>query len=148
MCRWKLGLLTVDIMPTEGGQLGLNTKWFREALDTAHPHSVEGIPLRLISPVSFLATKYAAFNDRGNADYYGSHDLEDFLTVVDGRAKIVEEIRLAPQPLGAFVIKAVRKLQHTRAFDEALPGHLPSDVASQKRLPLLRLKLQEIEKLE
>ena len=34
-CRWVLGNLTVDIMPTEGGFLGLNTAWFKEALATA-----------------------------------------------------------------------------------------------------------------
>jgi hypothetical protein len=25
-------------------------------------------------------------------DYYGSHDLEDFITVIDGRAEIVAEV--------------------------------------------------------
>lgn len=33
--RWVLGGLTVDIMPTEGALLGLNTAWFKEALGTA-----------------------------------------------------------------------------------------------------------------
>jgi len=50
----------------------------------------------LISPAAFLATKYVAFSDRGNGDHYGSHDLEVFITVVDGRADIVAEIRAAP----------------------------------------------------
>jgi len=34
-CRWVLGKLTVDIMPTDGASLGLNTAWFKEALATA-----------------------------------------------------------------------------------------------------------------
>lgn len=147
MCRWKLGTLVVDIMPVEGARLGLNTKWFKEALETAKPRNVGGTLLRLISPAALLATKHMAFADRGNADYYGSHDLEDFITVVDGRAGIVGEINQSPEPLRAFVIEAVRKLLDTPAFDEALPGHLPSDSASQKRLPSLRAKLRAIENL-
>lgn len=34
-CRWVPGDLTVDIMPTEGAEIGLNTAWFKEALATA-----------------------------------------------------------------------------------------------------------------
>jgi hypothetical protein len=34
-CRWILDKLTVDIMPSEGTELGLNTTWFKEALATA-----------------------------------------------------------------------------------------------------------------
>ena len=147
MCRWKLGALTVDIMPADGAFMGLDTRYFKEALETAATRTIYGTSLRLINPVAFLVTKYTAFTGRGNADYYGSHDLEDFITVVDGRENIVEEINCAPQSLRAFVIEAVRALQNAPAFDEALPGHLPSDNASQKRLPLLRAKLQAIEKL-
>jgi hypothetical protein len=32
LCRWTLGAVTVDIMPTAGDGLGLNTTWFAEAL--------------------------------------------------------------------------------------------------------------------
>lgn len=34
-CGWVLDNLTVDIMPTDGSTLGLNTAWFKEALATA-----------------------------------------------------------------------------------------------------------------
>ena len=33
-----------------------------------------------------------AFSDRGDGDYYDSHDLEDFITVIDGRDNIVAEV--------------------------------------------------------
>src|SRR5476649_8225 len=82
-CRWVLGNLTVDIMPTEGGFLGLNTAWFAEALATATEREIGHVRLKLISPVAFLATKHIAFSDRGGGDYYASHDLEDFVTVID-----------------------------------------------------------------
>lgn len=35
-CRWLLGgKLVVDVMPTDGAALGLNTQWFTEALASA-----------------------------------------------------------------------------------------------------------------
>jgi hypothetical protein len=30
ICRWRLGTLVVDIMPSRGEQYGLHTKWFPE----------------------------------------------------------------------------------------------------------------------
>ena len=143
-CRWVLGSLTVDIMPAEGHFLGLNTRWFAEALQTAGERSFGHASLRLISPVAFLAMKYVAFLDRGGGDYYGSHDIEDFVTVIDGRTDIVVEVAAAPAALGAFVRQAVQTLVASASFTESLPGHLPSDEASQRRLSSLRQKLESI----
>jgi predicted nucleotidyltransferase len=67
----------VDIMPTDGEFLGLNTAWFKEALATATAREFAHTSLKLVSPVGFLATKYVAFLDRGTGDYYASHDLKD-----------------------------------------------------------------------
>jgi len=147
MCRWKLGFITVDIMPVDGAFMGLDTRYLKEALETATPRNVDGTPLRLISPMAFLVTKYMAFTGRGKNDYHGSHDLEDFITVIDGRANIVEETNRAPEPLRTVVINAVRTLQRSPVFRQALPGHLPSDDASQERLPSLLKKLAAMEKL-
>ena len=143
-CRWVLDGLTVDIMPTDGADLGLNTVWFKEALGTAKELVVAGTRLRLISPVAFIVTKHVAFCDRGAGDYYASHDLEDFITVVDGREQIVAEVERAPVGLRNYVRDAVRAWLALPAFDEALPGHLPGDRASQQRLPGVRRKLREI----
>lgn len=145
-CRWLLGGdLIVDIMPTDGTGLGLNTQWFTEALASASERTIRGdVRLRLISAPAFIALKLSAFRDRGDGDYYGSHDLEDLLTVIDGRAAIVEELAASPAALRTYVRNEIRKLIEVRDFRDALSGALPSDDASQARLPLLRQKLQRL----
>ena len=143
-CRWLLGNLTVDIMPADGDFLGLNTAWLREALATATLRLVPGGRLRVVSPVGFIATKYVAFLDRGAGDYYASHDLEDLITVIDGRGKIVEEVAAADPALCTYVTRAMTALVGSEDFMEALPGHLPADAASQGRLAGLRRKLTGI----
>ena len=144
LCRWVMGNLTVDIMPTEGGNLGLNTAWFKEALATATEQEFAHTRVKLVSPVAFLVIKHVAFLDRGKSDYHASQDMEDFVTVIDGRDGIVAEVAAAPAGLRGYLIDAVRTLVATRAFDDALPAHLPSDEGSQMRLPGLRRKLREI----
>jgi hypothetical protein len=121
-CRWVLGNLTVDIMPVEGSFLGLNTAWFR----------------------GFVATKYVAFLDRGAGDHYSSHDLEDLIAVIDGRAKFAEEVSAADPALRAYVRKAIAALLASSDFLEALPGHVRPDAASQSRLPGLIRKLESV----
>ena len=122
LCRWVLGNLTVDIMPTEGGNLGLNTAWFKDALATATEQIFAHTRVKLVSPVAFLVIKHGAFLDRGKSDYHASQDMEDFVTVIDGRAAIVAEVDAAPAGLRGYLIGAVRTLVATRPFDEALPG--------------------------
>ena len=144
ICRWLYRGVIVDIMPTTGDLIGLNTQWFVEALSSVQLTVINGVPLRLISPVVFVATKLAAFADRGRCDYYGSHDLEDIVAVIDGRAHIVEELATAETSLRNFVVAGVARLMDSADFQESLPGHLPFDEASQRRLPGLRKKLQAI----
>lgn len=148
LCRWVLDRLTVDIMPTDGAHLGLNTAWFKEALATASEREFAHTRLKLVSPVGFLATKYVAFLDRGKGDHQASSDLEDFVTVIDGRDGIVDEIAGAPVELRTHLFSAVRSLAARRTFDEALTGYLPPDEGSQMRLPGLRRKLQAIAALK
>lgn len=141
ICRWLHDGMIIDIMPTDGAFMGINTAWFVEALATSRTHVVGGRPVPLISPVAFIATKLAAFADRGDGDYLGSHDLEDIITVIDGRANIVNEVAEAESGLKVFVTTSIGRLMRDADFDESLSGQLPLDAASQARLPLLRQKL-------
>lgn len=144
ICRWTLGELIVDVMPTEGALIGLNTTWFVEALETTTPREIMGVKVPLISAVAFIATKMTAFADRGRGDYYGSHDLEDIVAVIDGRAAIVQDIESAAPALKAYVARRINELIKKPDFQESLAGHLPSDSASQGRLPILRERLNKI----
>ena len=148
LCRWRLGKLVIDVMPTSGELYGLNTQWFAEALQTAETVEYAHTTLRIVSPVGFLATKYLTFTERGKGDFFGSHDLEDFIAVIDGRDRIVEEINLSRRDFRDYLVNGVRSLLAEPDFREALPGFLSSDSASQSRLPLLRKKLEGISLIE
>ncbi len=56
-------------------------------------------------------------------------------------------VNQAPAKLRDYLITAMRALRAVPAFDEALPGHLPPDEASQRRLPNLRGKLRAMAEL-
>ena len=145
LCRWCIDDLILDLMPAQSEILGFTNRWYPLALETAQPQGLpSGRSIRVVTAPVFLATKLEAFHGRGKGDYLFSHDLEDLMAVVDGRASIVEECRLSPPELRNDLAAQFRDLLSTPAFLEALPGFLPPDQASQQRLPDVLMVLQAI----
>lgn len=149
ICRWRAGAVAVDVMPPVDSILGFSNQWYPLALETAIPQALpSGRMIRLVAPPVFLATKLEAFSGRGNNDYLFSHDLGDFLAVIDGRDSLIAECRASSDNLKTYLGERVAGLLATPAFIEALPGHLPGDSASQQRLPDLEDKLRAIARQE
>lgn len=144
MCRWRHGPLIIDVMPTMEEVLGFANHWYKPALAAAEWMEMGDLRLRVVTPVYFLATKLEAFRARGGGDVSGSHDLEDVITVIDGRAEIIEEVRSAPADARAYIASELRELLASRAFVDALPGFLLPDAATQARIPMLRERLEAV----
>ena len=138
VCRWCLDDLIVDIMPTRGEILDFSCEWYQVAFDTAQPTMLpNGSTIRLVTPACFLATKLAAFGDRGRRDPMASHDLEDLVSVIDGRREIVTDLAAAPRDLRAYVAD---RLTHFLARGDAevlVAAQLMPDSDSQDRLPFV-----------
>jgi hypothetical protein len=148
ICRWVVGGVMVVVVPSNDATLGFSNRWYQETMRTALAHSLpQGRSIRCISPACFLATKLVAFSDRGQGDYEASHDIEDVITLIDGRPRLVEEIRTADTKLRAFVASGLGDLLARPNATFILAGHLGPDAAEQARLPQLRRRLEEIAEL-
>jgi predicted nucleotidyltransferase len=149
LCRFLHGELMLDVMPTQKGVLGFSNRWYEGAIRTATPATLpSGKVIRLIAAPYFLGTKMEAFYDRGENDYYMSHDLEDFIAVVDGRERLLEELAEVPADLCQYLGEAASKLLANERFLEALPGYVPGDLISQRRVAIILERLKTISKLE
>lgn len=149
ICRWRIGPVTVDVMPTLKEILGFSNRWYPHALETAKRAQLpSGVEILLVAAPVFLATKFEAFDNRGARDYLFSHDLGDLVSVVDGRDELIDECRTAEVTLKRYLRERFDQLLATPAFIDALPGHLPGDAASQARLPDLLNKFQQLTQLD
>ena len=138
VCRWRLDDLIVDIMPTRGEILDFSCEWYQVAFDTAQPTMLpNGTTIRLVTPACFLATKLAAFGDRGRRDPMASHDLEDLIFVIDGRREIVADFATAPPDLRAYVAAQLSKFLARGDAEVLVAAHLMPDSDSQDRLPFV-----------
>lgn len=143
ICRWVKEGLLIDLMPSEKGILGFHNRWYPLALKTAERVSLpNGTEINLISAPVFVATKLEAFKDRGNSDFLASHDLEDIISVIDGRDELLKEMEESDKDLRGYIAGQFKLLFSVPDFEYALSGHLPGDTASQARLPDLLSKLK------
>jgi len=145
--RWNYAGFKLDLMPTDPRILGFSNRWYGAVLKNAIAAVVgEGITVRIADAPSFVATKLEAFQDRGGGDYLSSHDLEDVLSVVDGRAELVAELAKASPELRAFVAGTFARLLADEGFHNALPG-LILEGSPTGRVPVVLERLEAIRRL-
>ncbi len=145
ICRWRQNETILDVMPLDEKILGFSNRWYRSAMESAQERKLEPeLRIRVVNSVYFCATKLEAFASRGKGDYMASHDLEDLLSVIDGRPELAQELQSAPQDVRMYIASHIGKLVSTQAFMDALPGHLLPDAASQARIGTIFARLRLI----
>lgn len=148
VCRWLVEGIAVDVMPTDAEILGFSNQWYQQALENSVVQQVsDNMAIRLVTAPYFLATKIDAFHNRGADDYIASHDMEDIITLLDGRPEIVDDVRNGPEDVKAFLSRKFGEFLNNRSFLDALPGHLLPDSASQLRVPILMERIRALAKL-
>ncbi len=145
ICRWRFGNLEVDLMPADTCILGFANRWYPLALESAQFVTLPGgTTIRLIAAPVFVATKLEAFADRGQADWLGSHDLEDIVNVLDGRPEIVEELAASPADLQRYLADRCEALLATSKFMDAIHGMIFPDESHTERVQILAERLRQI----
>ena len=145
ICRWMAEGVVLDVMPTRYEILGFGNEWYQAAFDAALAVELpSGKRIRMVTAPYFLATKLAAFDGRGEGDYVMSHDMEDIISVLDGRPEIVDEVQRADVIMQAHLATRFSALLRDAKFTAALPGHLPGDAASQARVPMVMERITAI----
>lgn len=126
ICRWLTPEnVAVDFMPVDDTVLGFSNRWYRDVLQHAVNYEL-GPTLQIKVPPAplFLATKWDAYEDRGDADPLASSDLEDIIAVVAGRSTIVAEVQAANAELRAWLSRATAALLADPMGDYAIAGAL------------------------
>jgi predicted nucleotidyltransferase len=145
ICRWTDGQVILDVMPTDPKILSFGNEWYEPAMDCAIAVELpSGKSIRMVSAPYFLITKLAAFDGRGDGDFQMSHDIEDLVAVVDGRPSIVDEVSAAEPVLRAALSGRFGELLGNSRFVDAISGHLPTDTASQARVPIVIGRMKQV----
>lgn len=145
VCRWEVQGIVVDVMPTTEEILTFTNPWYEAALKSATEVTLPGgSTIKLISAPLFIATKLEAFYGRGNEQYGTSHDMEDIITVVDGRPELFDEILATSIEVRHYLAAELLDLLETPQFLESLPWHFHGDAMSQARVAETIRRLRRI----
>lgn len=145
--RWTFAGLKLDVMPIDPAVLGFGNRWYELAMQTAVAALLQKeMSIRLVTSTCFVATKLEAFLDRGRGDYLQSHDLEDVLSVVDGRPELVEELRRADRELREYVAGVFARMLVDENFINALPG-LVIEGSPADRSPIVLQRMSAIARI-
>lgn len=148
-CRWVIDEMRLDVMSTKSNILGFSNRWYALAIKTFILLKLEDqIDIRMINAPCFIATKLEAFSARSAQDFGNSKDLEDIVTVIDGRPELIDELRAATPELRAYVAGKFRGWIADRAFLDTIPGYLLPDSASQARVEIVMDRLRALTTLD
>lgn len=145
MCRWVLDDVLVDVMAPTERVLGFINRWYEATLRESEERTLpDGTVIRVATGPLFLATKVEAFRGRGGGDFWSSRDMEDIVTVLDGRMEIIEEVAGADDELNEYLGQAFAVWLDHPDFRQAVSGHLAGDADSQKRADVILGRIREM----
>ena len=143
--RWVKDGLKIDIMPTDESILGFGNRWYTDAMRSAQTIPLtEDLAIRLITAPCFLATKIEAFQSGIRGDFFTGRDMDDIVSVLDGRPEIAAEAQAAAPAGRDFLAGTFREYLRDDDFLEALDALLYPDAASQARRPLILSRMAQI----
>ncbi|MBI5491245.1 MAG: hypothetical protein HY905_28195, partial [Deltaproteobacteria bacterium] len=145
ICRWTIDDVTVDVMPAPLDLPGFSNRWYPIAITLADVHEL-GDDVRIRVPIVpvLLATKLEAVASGTRGDLRESRDVEDIVSLVDGRESLANEAHNAPADLRAYLAARLGALLDLPGFPEVVAGHLPGDSVSQERVPVVLDRLRRI----
>lgn len=146
ICSYRYKNIPIDIMSAEDGPMGPANKWYKIGFEDLWTIKAIEEEINILKAPCYLATKFEAYNDRGQGDYRTSHDFEDIIYVIDNRINIVEEIARTNDRIKSFLIEETIKIFGSPSFEEILSVHLHPLIATE-RYPILLEKFNSIREL-
>jgi len=124
ICRFRYGDIKVDVMNTKAIGWAPANPWYGPGFENRLKIEIEGQPIFIIPLPFFIATKFAAYNNRGKNEPRTSHDFEDIVYILDNRTDLVEQINAANKKLKPFLKKEFEGILNDKVKQEAIAGNL------------------------
>ena len=142
ICNYLYNGIEIDIMPMEDSSIGKSNRWYKPGLNYVQEIEIENQRIKILSAPYFLATKFEAFNNRGN-EYRLSHDFEDIIYVIDNRTSIVNEVLLADKIVKTFIVEELNKVMSQSNWQEILSSQI-HPMMTDERFPIVVDKIKSI----
>lgn len=124
ICRFRYEDVKVDVMNTKAIGWAPANEWFASAFAKKEKIEIDGKSIQILPLPYFLASKFAAYNSRGNNEPRTSHDFEDIVYVLDNRIDLAEQLRHVPKDVSLFLLSELNNILIDGKKQEAILGNL------------------------
>lgn len=124
VCRFRFEDIKVDVMSTIAVGWAPANPWFAPGFNLKQQVEMDGQFIRILPLSYFLASKFTAYNDRGNKEPRTSHDFEDITYLLDNRIHLAEEINNSPEDVRTFLKIEFTKIVQDSVKQEAIMANL------------------------
>lgn len=91
ICRWTFENELIDFMPKDDSPIGPSNKWYGPGMRHRVVYEIsQGIFIRILPAIYYVATKMEAVLSRGGNDLRTSHDFEDLVYVLNYNTDFVQ----------------------------------------------------------
>lgn len=126
ICRFRYQEIILDVMNTKAIAWAPANPWFAPGFPYREEIDIDGKGIRILPLPYFLATKFCAYNSRGNNEPRSSHDFEDIVYIMDNRTDLAERIHKAHGEVKEFLISEFGLILSQTIKQEAVWANLYS----------------------
>ena len=124
ICRFRYDDILLDVMATKQIGWAPGNEWFEAGFDHFIIKKIDEIDIKLLSLPYFLASKFAAFYDRGKTDPRTSNDFEDIVYILNHTPDIKDQILESDQRVRTYLKKVFLHILNDKTLQEAVMGNL------------------------
>jgi predicted nucleotidyltransferase len=124
ICRFRYDDILIDVMATKQIGWAPGNEWFEAGFDHFIIKKIDEISVKLLPLPYFLASKFAAFYDRGKTDPRTSNDFEDIVYILNHTSDIKDQILESDQRVRTYLKKVFFHILNDKILHEAVMANL------------------------
>lgn len=124
ICRFRYDDIKVDVMSTKAVGWAPANPWFAPAYQHVIQFDLDELKINCMPLSYFLASKFAAFYDRGSKDPRTSHDFEDIVYLLNYNTQLVQHILNAEDKVKQYLNNCFQDILNDPTKQEAILANL------------------------
>lgn len=143
--RWRADGDVLDVMPIDPDVLGFSNPWYAEGVQRSVTYWLsDDLGIRIFPPPLVLASKLAAYADRGRDDPYLSQDLEDVVALLVNRPELVDEVEAEPEATRHWIAEQLNDAFGTEDARAILQGFLPEVTRTPGLMEMVETRIRRL----
>jgi predicted nucleotidyltransferase len=124
ICRFRYADIKVDVMATKQIGWAPGNEWFEAGFEHAIIKEIDRMSIKLLPLPYFLASKFAAFYNRGMTEPRISNDFEDIVYILNHTSDVKEQIFQTEQRVKTYLKKVFSHILDDKILQEAVIANL------------------------